>query len=56
MIVRTYRIDGNQRYSWIKKKRSWFVSRTRFTYNFTNTATQYQSGVDMHFDWALPNS
>jgi hypothetical protein len=22
-----------------------------FTYNFVNTATQYQSGVDMHFDW-----
>src|SRR5262245_4177749 len=22
-----------------------------FTYNFTNPSTQYQSGVDMHFDW-----
>jgi hypothetical protein len=22
-----------------------------FTYNFKNTETQYQSGVDMHFDW-----
>jgi hypothetical protein len=22
-----------------------------FTYNFENTATQYQSGVDLHFDW-----
>jgi hypothetical protein len=22
-----------------------------FTYNFKNTATQYQNGVDMHFDW-----
>jgi hypothetical protein len=22
-----------------------------FTYNFTNPATQYQSGTDMHFDW-----
>lgn len=22
-----------------------------FTYNFINNATQYQSGVDMHFDW-----
>jgi len=29
MIVRTCRIDGNQRYSWIKNQRSWFVSRTR---------------------------
>src|SRR6266446_225129 len=31
MIVRTFRIDGNQRYSWIKNQRSWFVSRTRPT-------------------------
>src|SRR5262245_54341047 len=22
-----------------------------FTYNFANQSTQYQSGVDMHFDW-----
>jgi hypothetical protein len=22
-----------------------------FTYNFMNTATQYQNGVDLHFDW-----
>ena len=22
-----------------------------FTYNFKNTATQYQNGIDMHFDW-----
>jgi hypothetical protein len=22
-----------------------------FTYNMTNRSTQYQSGVDMHFDW-----
>ena len=22
-----------------------------FTYNYNNTATQYQSGVDLHFDW-----
>src|SRR5579862_3636828 len=29
MIVRTFRIAGNQRYSRIKNKRSWFVSRTR---------------------------
>ena len=29
MIVRTFRIDGNQRYSWIKNHRSWFVGRTR---------------------------
>src|SRR6476646_12216542 len=25
-IVTTFRLDGNQRYSWIKNKRSWFVS------------------------------
>jgi hypothetical protein len=29
MIVRTCRIDGNQRYSWIRNQRSLFVSRTR---------------------------
>src|ERR1700716_2326599 len=29
MIVRTCRIDGTQRYSWIKNQRSLFVSRTR---------------------------
>src|ERR1700731_111289 len=29
MIVRTRRIDGHQRYSWIKNQRSWSVSRTR---------------------------
>jgi len=28
MIVTTFRIDGNQRYSWIKNQRSLFVSRT----------------------------
>ena len=28
-IVRTFRIDGNQRYSWIQNQRSLFVSRTR---------------------------
>jgi len=22
-----------------------------FTYNFKNTATQYQNGIDFHFDW-----
>jgi hypothetical protein len=29
MIVRTCRIDGNQRYSWMRNQRSLFVSRTR---------------------------
>src|ERR1700686_1394530 len=29
MIVRTFRIDGNQRYGWTKNQRSLFVSRTR---------------------------
>jgi hypothetical protein len=28
MIVRTFRIEGNQRYSWIKNQRSLFVCRT----------------------------
>src|SRR5258707_15742319 len=29
MIMRTFRIDRDQRYSWIKNQRSLFVSRTR---------------------------
>src|SRR5258708_36385127 len=29
MMVRTCRIDGDQRYSWIKNQRSLFVNRTR---------------------------
>jgi hypothetical protein len=29
MIVKACRIDGNQRYSWIKNQRSRLVSRTR---------------------------
>src|SRR6267154_5373587 len=29
MIVRTCRIDGDQRYSWIRNQRSLFVNRTR---------------------------
>jgi len=24
-----------------------------FTYNLTNPDTQYQSGIDMHFDWGM---
>jgi hypothetical protein len=28
-----------------------FSGALGFTYNFLNTATQYQSGVDLHFDW-----
>jgi len=28
------------------------LRRARFTYNFENQSTQYQNGVDMHFDWA----
>src|SRR6476620_4171239 len=27
-----------------------------FTYNFINTSTQYQNGVDLHFDWVHRNS
>jgi hypothetical protein len=28
-----------------------FSGMLGFTYNFANQSTQYQSGVDMHFDW-----
>src|SRR6266540_3166919 len=29
-----------------------FTGALGFTYNFENQSTQYQNGVDMHFDWA----
>jgi hypothetical protein len=28
------------------------VLKNRFGYNLTNTATNYQNGVDFHVDWA----
>jgi hypothetical protein len=33
-----------------------FSGTLGFTYNFTNPSTQYQSGVDMHFDWGASRS
>src|ERR1700755_2005210 len=52
MIVRTCRIEGNQRYSWIRNQRSWLVSRTRpgslrlttVGAVFGLTPSKYQSG------------
>jgi len=45
-------IDGGGGYTYFNPQTGLEVSGSLgFTYNFTNTVTQYQNGVDMHFDW-----
>ena len=45
-------IDGGGGYTYFNPATGHeFSGVLGFTYNFKNTATQYQSGVDMHFDW-----
>jgi hypothetical protein len=45
-------IDAGGGYTYFDPKTGHEISGTLgFTYNFLNTATQYQNGVDMHFDW-----
>jgi hypothetical protein len=45
-------IDGGGGYTYFNPKTGHeFSGVLGFTYNTKNTATQYQSGVDMHFDW-----
>ena len=45
-------IDGGGGYTYFNPQTGHeFSGVLGFTYNFKNTATQYQSGVDMHFDW-----
>ncbi len=45
-------IDGGGGYTYLNPQTGHELSGVLgFTYNFKNTATQYQSGVDMHFDW-----
>ena len=41
----TFRTDGNHRYSWIKNKRSLFVSRTRLCTIRRNITTWCQSAA-----------
>jgi hypothetical protein len=45
-------IDAGTAYTYYNTKTGQEFSGTLgFTYNFINPSTQYQSGVDMHFDW-----
>jgi hypothetical protein len=45
-------IDGGGGYTYLNPATGLeFSGVAGFTYNFKNTATQYQSGIDFHFDW-----
>ena len=45
-------IDGGGGYTYFNPQTGHeFSGMLGFTYNFKNTPTQYQNGVDMHFDW-----
>ena len=45
-------IDGGAGYTYFNPQTGHeFSGVLGFTYNFKNTATQYQNGVDIHFDW-----
>src|SRR5262249_47085336 len=45
-------IDAGGGYTYLNPQtRHEFSGVLGFTYNFTNQSTQYQNGVDMHFDW-----
>jgi hypothetical protein len=50
-------IDAGAAYTYYDEKAGHEFSGTLgFTYNFINPVTQYQSGVDMHFDWGASQS
>ena len=45
-------VDGGLGYTYFNPKTGQeFSGVLGFTYNMTNQSTQYQNGVDMHFDW-----
>jgi hypothetical protein len=45
-------IDGGGGYTYLNPQTGHeFSGVIGFTYNFENRSTQYQNGVDMHFDW-----
>jgi hypothetical protein len=47
-------IDGGFGYTYFNQKTGHeFSGVLGFTYNMVNNSTQYQNGVDMHFDWAI---
>jgi hypothetical protein len=50
-------IDAGGAYTYYNEKTGReFPGTLGFTYNFINPSTQYQSGVDMHFDWGASQS
>ncbi len=45
-------VDGGGRYTYFDQQNGHeFSAVADFTYNFENPCTQYQNGVDFHFDW-----
>jgi len=45
-------VDAGAAYTYFNPQTGYEASGTLgFTYNFENTHTQYQNGVDVHFDW-----
>lgn len=47
-------IDVGGAYTYLSQDTGWEFSGTLgFTYNFENTSTDYTSGIDAHFDWAV---
>lgn len=47
-------IDAGWGFTWIEPNSKIQLNGTLgFTYNFENTATDYQSGSEMHFEWAI---
>jgi hypothetical protein len=45
-------IDGGAGYTYLNPAAGYeFSGVAGFTYNFKNTDTQYQNGIDFHFDW-----
>jgi hypothetical protein len=49
-------MDGGAGYTYLDQTKGHEFSVVgSFTYNFMNTSTNYQSGVDFHIDWgAVP--
>ena len=47
-------LDGGAGYTYFDPQSGWEASGVLgFTYNFKNPSTDYQNGVDAHFDWAV---
>ena len=47
-------IDTSWAFTWVDKAtKLQFNGAAGFTFNFENTATDYQSGDEFHFEWAI---